>query len=186
MRTMNHILLTSVAAVAVLAVAPAEAAAQIRRFDVPAQSAQTGIPQFARQAGIQILAPQAIVDGLKVNRVKGTMHVAVALRQLLAGTDLIAVDVGGAMVVKRRPAGTQAAVTPAVTASAAVGADAPAALPAQQDAATGRWQLRLWWKPFVTLIWLGGVMIALGGALALLGREKRGWIAKWQARRAQA
>ena len=50
----------------------------------------------------------------------------------------------------------------------------------------GRWQLRIWWKPFVTLIWLGGVMIALGGALALLGREKRGWIAKWQARRAQA
>ena len=25
-----------------------------------------------------------------------------------------------------------------------------------------RWQLRLWWKPFVTLIWLGGVLIALG------------------------
>jgi len=34
----------------------------------------------------------------------------------------------------------------------------------------GRWQLRLWWKPFVTLIWLGGILIALGGALALLGR----------------
>ena len=34
----------------------------------------------------------------------------------------------------------------------------------------GRWQLRLWWKPFVTLIWLGGMLIALGGALALLGR----------------
>jgi cytochrome c-type biogenesis protein CcmF len=34
----------------------------------------------------------------------------------------------------------------------------------------GRWQLRLWWKPFVTLIWLGGFLIALGGTLALLGR----------------
>jgi len=34
----------------------------------------------------------------------------------------------------------------------------------------GRWQLRLWWKPYVTLIWLGGALIALGGALALLGR----------------
>ena len=34
----------------------------------------------------------------------------------------------------------------------------------------GRWQLRLWWKPFVTLIWLGGILIALGGALALVGR----------------
>jgi len=37
----------------------------------------------------------------------------------------------------------------------------------------GRWQLRLWWKPFVTLIWLGGMLIALGGALALLGRLVR-------------
>ncbi|MHA6722619.1 heme lyase CcmF/NrfE family subunit [Sphingomonas sp. RS2018] len=37
----------------------------------------------------------------------------------------------------------------------------------------GTWQLRLWWKPFVTLIWLGGGMIALGGALALVGRVWR-------------
>jgi cytochrome c-type biogenesis protein CcmF len=34
----------------------------------------------------------------------------------------------------------------------------------------GGWQLRLWWKPFVTLIWAGGALIAVGGALALLGR----------------
>jgi cytochrome c-type biogenesis protein CcmF len=38
----------------------------------------------------------------------------------------------------------------------------------------GRWQLRLWWKPFVTLIWAGGALIAIGGALALLGRVWRG------------
>jgi cytochrome c-type biogenesis protein CcmF len=37
----------------------------------------------------------------------------------------------------------------------------------------GRWQVRLWWKPFVTLIWLGGVLIALGGLLALVGRQWR-------------
>ena len=41
--------------------------------------------------------------------------------------------------------------------------------------ADGAWQLRLWWKPFVTLIWLGGVLVALGGFLALLGRALRGW-----------
>jgi cytochrome c-type biogenesis protein CcmF len=35
---------------------------------------------------------------------------------------------------------------------------------------SGGWQLRLWWKPFVTLIWAGGALIAIGGALALLGR----------------
>ena len=46
----------------------------------------------------------------------------------------------------------------------------------------GRWQLRIWWKPFVTLIWLGGALIALGGALALGGRERRGWLMKWRAR----
>ena len=39
----------------------------------------------------------------------------------------------------------------------------------------GRWQLRLWWKPFVTLIWLGGALMALGGALALGGRAWTGW-----------
>jgi cytochrome c-type biogenesis protein CcmF len=36
-----------------------------------------------------------------------------------------------------------------------------------------RWQLRLWWKPMVTLIWLGAALIALGGLLALLGRLRR-------------
>jgi len=42
----------------------------------------------------------------------------------------------------------------------------------QQDEA-GRWQLRLWWKPFVTLIWAGGAMVAIGGVLSLLGRLLR-------------
>ena len=37
----------------------------------------------------------------------------------------------------------------------------------------GRWQLRLWWKPMVTLIWAGGALVAIGGALALLGRLRR-------------
>ncbi|MDQ8754649.1 heme lyase CcmF/NrfE family subunit [Sphingosinicella sp. LHD-64] len=37
----------------------------------------------------------------------------------------------------------------------------------------GRWQLRLWWKPFVTLIWFGGGLVALGGVLSLIGRLRR-------------
>jgi len=45
-----------------------------------------------------------------------------------------------------------------------------------KEAADGRWQLRLWWKPFVTLIWAGGALIAIGGTLALIGRL-------WRARR---
>lgn len=42
----------------------------------------------------------------------------------------------------------------------------------------GRWQMRIWWKPFVTLIWLGGFMIAAGGLLTIIGRERRGWLLK--------
>jgi cytochrome c-type biogenesis protein CcmF len=38
---------------------------------------------------------------------------------------------------------------------------------------SGGWQVRLWWKPFVTLIWAGGALIALGGAIALIGRAWR-------------
>ncbi len=33
-----------------------------------------------------------------------------------------------------------------------------------------RWQLRVWWKPFVTFIWYGGLLIALGGTISIAGR----------------
>jgi cytochrome c-type biogenesis protein CcmF len=41
------------------------------------------------------------------------------------------------------------------------------------DGKTDHWQVRLWWKPFVPLIWFGGGLVALGGLLALLGRMIR-------------
>lgn len=47
----------------------------------------------------------------------------------------------------------------------------------------GRWQVRLWWKPFVTFIWFGGLLVAFGGAIALLGRmfrrPKKPAVNKW-------
>ena len=59
------------------------------------------------------------------------------------------------------------------------------------EAGDGRWQLRLWWKPFVTLIWYGGVLVALGGVLALVGRvlgdiRRRGFRRRLADRRAEA
>ncbi|MEP7221981.1 MAG: heme lyase CcmF/NrfE family subunit [Novosphingobium sp.] len=36
-----------------------------------------------------------------------------------------------------------------------------------------RWLIRMWWKPFVTFIWLGGAMIGFGGLLSLMGRVHR-------------
>jgi cytochrome c-type biogenesis protein CcmF len=49
----------------------------------------------------------------------------------------------------------------------------------QPDGA-GRWQVRLWWKPFVTLIWAGGALVAIGGALSLIGRVRRERRVAWR------
>ncbi|MDH2153083.1 TonB-dependent receptor [Sphingobium yanoikuyae] len=84
---------------------PAEAAAQIRRFDIPAQPARTGIPLFARQAGIEILVSAPTAEGVTISDVKGAMDVSQALERLLAGTDLVMVRVGSAIVLKRGKAG---------------------------------------------------------------------------------
>jgi cytochrome c-type biogenesis protein CcmF len=57
------------------------------------------------------------------------------------------------------------------------------------QAEDGRWQIRIWWKPFVTFIWYGGLLIGLGGVLAIAGRvrvdvKRRRATAKGDARRA--
>ncbi|MEM7779829.1 MAG: heme lyase CcmF/NrfE family subunit [Pseudomonadota bacterium] len=51
-----------------------------------------------------------------------------------------------------------------------------------------RWQLRVWWKPFVTFIWYGGLLISLGGLLAIIGRvrvdlKRRSAVARGKERR---
>ncbi len=59
-----------------------------------------------------------------------------------------------------------------------------------QAAGDGRWQLRLWWKPFVTLIWYGSILIALGGAMAavghiMTGHRRRRLVVRLKERRAE-
>lgn len=51
------------------------------------------------------------------------------------------------------------------------------------DGSPDRYQLRLWWKPLVWWIWLGGGLIALGGFLSLVGRAQ--FLTVWRARRAR-
>jgi iron complex outermembrane receptor protein len=63
---------------------------QTKDFDVPAQSATTGIPEFARQAGIQILVSEPLVRGKRVAAVTGSYLVEQALAILLKGTGLTA------------------------------------------------------------------------------------------------
>jgi cytochrome c-type biogenesis protein CcmF len=39
--------------------------------------------------------------------------------------------------------------------------------------ASGAMVVRAWWKPFVVLIWLGGVVMMLGAGISLLDRRLR-------------
>jgi iron complex outermembrane receptor protein len=108
-------------AIAATALMSVEANAEVRHFDIPAQSARTGIPLFAHQAGIQILVPQAQTDGLMVARVAGDMEVEAALHQLLSQTDLQPVTFGKSILL-RRPGTNGGTVHTAHVQSAPVGA----------------------------------------------------------------
>src|ERR1700688_2109366 len=72
------------------------AEAQAKDFNVPAQSATTGIPEFARQAGIQILVSEPLVRGKRIAAVTGPHTIEDALKQLLKETGLIATSKDGA------------------------------------------------------------------------------------------
>ncbi len=77
------------ASAAVCAVAVATpATAQTRTFDVPAQSAATGIPAVAAQAEVQILVSAAAVRGKSIRALKGAMTVDQAIRRIAADAGL--------------------------------------------------------------------------------------------------
>ncbi|NYT41814.1 TonB-dependent receptor [Sphingomonas sp. R-74633] len=140
--TRAHTYLLASAAIVCGAVPSAHAMAQVRRFDVAAQPASSGIPMFARQAGIEILAPASIVDGISTNRVQGTMDVTAALRVLLAGTDLVPVVNGTSVILKRRVADrniaySQTAPAQSVPATPDSGAQTDAADPTQEIVVSG-------------------------------------------------
>src|SRR3546814_7863986 len=68
------------ATTAIVCVATATPAfAQAKTFDVPAQSATTGIAELGRQADIQIVAARKDTQGKQVNAVRGDMTVEQAL-----------------------------------------------------------------------------------------------------------
>ncbi len=66
-------------------------AAEVRRtFDLPAGDAADTLRKFAQQAGREIVYPAEEVRGHATNAVRGEFPVSDALRQLLAGTALVA------------------------------------------------------------------------------------------------
>ncbi|MGH6653351.1 MAG: TonB-dependent receptor plug domain-containing protein, partial [Sphingopyxis sp.] len=86
--------LASSAAICAVAVAT-PAMAQTKSFDVPAQSAATGIPALAEQADIQILVSEEAVRGKTIRAIKGAMSVDQAVRRAAADAGLRVVSSDG-------------------------------------------------------------------------------------------
>ena len=90
-------LMLATSAVTLMVAAGAEA--QVRKFDVPAQPATTGIPLFGKQAETQILAPQSAIQGQRVSAVQGAYTVSEGLERLLRGSNLQVVSNNGRTIV---------------------------------------------------------------------------------------
>ena len=103
------------ATVAIALAAPAYA--QTRMFNLPAQDAITGIPEFARQADTQILVPEALVQGKRTNAVQGEYMVNDALAILLAGTGLEIGSNDGRTITLHPLPGKQSQLQPAAPAA---------------------------------------------------------------------
>jgi iron complex outermembrane receptor protein len=100
-------------------------------FNVPAQPATTGIPEFARQGEIQILVPEQDVHGVQTAEVVGLYTIQSGLAKLLAGTNL-SVDSSDndtiTLAVKRNSAGNAAGTRGAmILAQATAAAPSPSA-----------------------------------------------------------
>ncbi|RVU04144.1 TonB-dependent receptor [Novosphingobium umbonatum] len=91
--TMRGAILASSALVAVVAM-PAQAAGQARQFAIEAQSATTAIGALGHQADVQIIAPRKFTQSVRTNAVRGDMTVDEALGRMLAGTGLVAQQIG--------------------------------------------------------------------------------------------
>jgi outer membrane receptor protein involved in Fe transport len=99
--------LASSAAICAVAIAT-PALAQSKTFDVPAQSAATGIPELATQADVQILVSESAVRGKNIRAIKGTMTVDQAVRRAAADAGLRIVSSDGRTYTLASSAGASA------------------------------------------------------------------------------
>src|SRR3546814_15546679 len=85
-RDLRGVLASSAAICAVAIATPAMA--QTTTFDVPAQSAATGIPELATQADVQILVSADVVRGKRISAIKGQISVDQPVRRHAPDADL--------------------------------------------------------------------------------------------------
>lgn len=89
------------------------AAAQVRRFDIPAQDATGALQEFARQSGRQVLFSFDAARGRRTPEIRGRIEQADVLARLAAAANLeIAFDNGRTVTLRPRPPEQRAAATP--------------------------------------------------------------------------
>ena len=104
-------------------------------ISLPAQPLAASLNALARQSRLELAAPQALVAGKSAPAVSGQLSTEQALKQLLAGTDLVARVEGTLIVIQRGPssaAPTRAANAAPAANAADAGSDGSTALPAVQ------------------------------------------------------
>ncbi|UDF05171.1 TonB-dependent receptor [Asticcacaulis sp. AND118] len=99
MRAFNGPLLLAGGTLLMVSAAPVQAQDAVKAFNVPAQAAERGIPQFAQQANIQLMAPEKVVKGKQTAAVQGNMPVREGLSRLLAGTNLTPVTQSNGIIL---------------------------------------------------------------------------------------
>jgi iron complex outermembrane receptor protein len=67
----------------------AQAPAQQRAFNIPAQPLSSALNAFGSQSGLQVSIDAAVARGLQSQPVNGTMTAEAALRQMLAGSGIV-------------------------------------------------------------------------------------------------
>lgn len=117
-RDLRGVLSSTVAVMAVAVSTPAFA--QVRHFNIPAQSAVTGLPALAKQADIQLLVSSDAVEGKNIRALKGRMTVDEAIRRIVQDASLQIVNSDGRTFtlaprdMKRTPSAIQAPTMKAV------------------------------------------------------------------------
>ncbi|ADU37535.1 TonB-dependent siderophore receptor [Variovorax paradoxus] len=99
------------------ATSTAAGAGAVIGFSIPAQPLDQALNQLARQANLQLLAPSALLNGLRSRAIRADLSVGAATSQLLQGTGLTARMTGNMLVIERATQ-TSDTTLPAVTVNA--------------------------------------------------------------------
>lgn len=99
----------------------AQAEAEAKRFDIPAQGLAAALAAFARQSGFQVTMDNAIIGGQSSTAVSGTLSPQAALSKLLTGTGIVWQMIDGKSVALSKVAAQGALTLDPVSVEGAAG-----------------------------------------------------------------